>query len=352
MNDGADMNLDGVSPLILLPMLCDKTVLLLNYNDIIPTVWFPPPCDEDFFEIVVYVGQANILKTLLEIGTDPDINIEQCGSMAIYFTLKKDDETVYKVLSIIFSYKARILELSADIVVREILPYLNPQSLNDKCILKRTVCQNLTKSANLLIENGADIGLVDPECEVLTCALFYNHCAVASNLVKKGAYLLPIISQFSYFALSNHCQDTTRLMLDQLTFRNISIDQMSVEIGDELNYNLLLDLDGEVVVINWQKLQWFTYILDHEARKLFEEKGNKDDTVSLVLVAPYPHPFFFMVDFRIILLNQCVSSPVEQDCQKVDSCQKVPDLFFQLCLTKSMMLYLLSICIHLSLSLW
>jgi hypothetical protein len=103
MKDGANMNLDGMSHLLLLSMLCDQTVLLLNYNDTLPTVWFPPPCDEDFFEIVLYVGQANILKTLLFIGTDPDRNIEQCGSMALYFTLKKDDETVHKVLNIILS---------------------------------------------------------------------------------------------------------------------------------------------------------------------------------------------------------------------------------------------------------
>ena len=39
---------------------------------------------------------------------------------------------------------------------------------------------------------------------------------------------------------------------------------MSVEIGDELHYNLLPEMDGEVVVINWQMLQWFTYIMDQE----------------------------------------------------------------------------------------
>ena len=102
---------------------------------------------------------------------------------------------------------------------------------------------------------------------------------------------------------------------------------MSVEIGDELHYNLLPELEGQVVVINWQKLQWFTYKLDEEARDLFQEKGNKEDTVVMVVLTSYPHAFFFMVDFRIFLLNTFISTHVKQDCQKVNNCQKIPDLF-------------------------
>ena len=116
-------------------------------------------------------------------------------------------------------------------------------------------------------------------------------------------------------------------MLEKLTFLHIYTDQMSVEIGDELHYNLLPELEGQVVVINWQKLQWFTYKLDEEARDLFQEKGNKEDTVVMVVLTSYPHAFFFMVDFRIFLLNTFISTPVKQDCQKVNNCQKIPDLF-------------------------
>ena len=308
-------------------------ILRLLVNNTVNIYDNTPPCGFDLLSSIVYLGEPDMVRNILQAGADPNINIEQCGSLPVFWaTMRKDDDddTLYEILDILFTHGARVGDVNLTHIIKQQTPSLNP--FVDICTVNRLIMSDKTKSAKLVITHGADIGNIDASCNMLTPAIKKGYCDVASAGVEAGAPLAPRVGHPSHLSFSRACPDTARLVLGQLTFLNISMGEMIVEIGDELYYNLLPELDGKVLVINWRRQQWFTYELDTEARDILDEKSDKENVDDMVVVVPHPHAFFLMVDFRIFLLSRAAqgnSSKEElaQKCQREDSCQKVPDVF-------------------------
>ena len=122
----------------------------------------------------------------------------------------------------------------------------------------------------------------------------------------------------SIFNLSLTCENVSQMILQQIVQVDKTVDNMTVNLGDEIVYNLYPELSDIVVVITW-----YSYHLDSQAARLFKDSKENNGVVVLIITAPYPHPFLFMTDFRQHLLNHI--STTTTTC-KIDVVA-APDLF-------------------------
>ena len=126
--------------------------------------------------------------------------------------------------------------------------------------------------------------------------------------------------------MSHICTNASQMILQMIPnvdkFKNKS---MSVELGDELVYNLYPELGHNVAVINWKEFQWFSYSLDTQAVNIFKNSTKNKTVVVMRVTAPYPHPFLFMTDFRQHLLNQISNNTMNMTCQA--DIVAAPDVF-------------------------
>ena len=103
-----------------------------------------------------------------------------------------------------------------------------------------------------------------------------------------------------------------RLILKRLLYKNITDPTvaMDIEIGDEVFLSHLPELLGKVIVINWKQLSWFYYTLDRKAHRLVtqENKNKTEEIKSMLILAPYPHLFLLVTDYRMyLLITECIS---------------------------------------------
>ena len=110
----------------------------------------------------------------------------------------------------------------------------------------------------------------------------------------------------------------------------LNVDQfnngnMTVDLGDELVYNLYLELGHNVAVINWKEFKWYTYSLDRQRVKMFKNSTKNNTVVFMQVTAPYPHPFLCVTDFRQHILNHISNNTMNITCQA--DIVTAPDIF-------------------------
>ena len=62
----------------------------------------------------------------------------------------------------------------------------------------------------------------------------------------------------SIFNLSQNCENVSQMILQQIVQVDKTVDNMTVNLGDEIVYNLYPELSDSVVVINWQQNEWYS----------------------------------------------------------------------------------------------
>ena len=153
-----------------------------------------------------------------------------------------------------------------------------------------------------------------------------NHdCEVANKLLEAGIQLAPVWNGQSSALKYEGCQDNSKTILQKIPEANMSWDA-TMDIGDEIYFNVHPELPGHVVVINWGRHQWFQYSLNKEGLNIFQQYHNGTKIVGFVAVTPYPHPFLFMTDFRIYFMKT-LRTTTQEGCRLNEHCQSVPDIF-------------------------
>ena len=196
-----------------------------------------------------------------------------------------------------------------------------------------SILANYTKVGNKIIEKGFNINGRNGLLKItgyLGFALKQQQCELAEKLIDNGFDLSKIYEggmrqNSSLFQLSYSCQNVSRKILQEVKKVKKDVMNMTVELGDELVYNLLPELGHQVVVVNWEKYQWYTYILDTQAINMFSGSTKNNTVVVMTITAPYPHPFLFMTDFRQHLLHHISNQTTHESCEA--RILAVPDMF-------------------------
>eukprot|EP00092_Neocalanus_flemingeri_P015013 GFUD01016215.1.p1 GENE.GFUD01016215.1~~GFUD01016215.1.p1 ORF type:complete len:1587 (-),score=281.46 GFUD01016215.1:23-4294(-) len=324
---GANVNQvdsNGVSPLVssMIDYNPDIVDILLTQPDINVNCCLPK--DDCVFPLVnaVFLSNMTLLTELIKKGANPNIELERCGPIALRsaFGFHETDESLYQTLSLLIDAGA---DVQRDFYIEDLLYYP----------LIMTIEKNFTQSSILLLQNGISIASsfqVGIEAQPLKLAIANGNCEIASFLVEKGINFVPQnIGQKSVFHHSSICPNTTKEILQQIPRVNSTNfnSEMKVDIGDEICFNLYQEMQGKVVVINWQRFQWYEYDMDSEALAAFQNSLIRSESVVMVVVAPYNHPFLFMTDFRIFLLNKLSLNSTNSGCSASEKCHQVPDLF-------------------------
>eukprot|EP00092_Neocalanus_flemingeri_P012356 GFUD01013322.1.p1 GENE.GFUD01013322.1~~GFUD01013322.1.p1 ORF type:complete len:1573 (-),score=223.90 GFUD01013322.1:73-4233(-) len=287
-------------------------------------------CYSNVFYAVLWgvnTGEVDVLRQLLERGADPNLCLESCGNVVVGYAAmnSKSDETAFELLNL-------LLENGANVTTEAEYKWTHSDMLDGFPLLLGPLLSNFTQASKLLIEKGIQVELWRKQWKMygaLFHALWRDNCEVANMLVTRGHSLRPAVGQRSAIYYAHKCPSTFWLMLRQLTFINATdqISAMTVEIGDEVILTNLQDLESKVIVINWKTLSYFYYYLDRETIRMVRAGKKLEEFISMPVVAPYPHPFMLVADFRMLLLNKIAETPPDQSCQSGKECQTVPDVF-------------------------